>query len=216
MFDPGLLLPLFDWNGTNLGAGLLMMNVQTSVVTSITEPLFGSYLAVTETNLYLTITNLPPASYDVYVYAHGEDAAQNSAVRVVAAWSDHGWLVTTNSENWGSLEWAEGVQYVVFRDVMVPSGQALAITISPDASSVALLNGIQFVVNDLATNRDTDGDGLTDLDELTRGTNPRAVSTLNDGIGDWVKVLQGRNPLKASVTAYQGLAPRLRVHTPLE
>ena len=164
LFDPGLLLPLLGWDGTNIGAGLVMMNVQTSVVTSITEPLFGSYLAVTETNLYLTFTNLPPASYDVYIYAPGEDGNHNSAVGLAAAWTDHGWLTTTNSESWGSLEWAEGVQYVVFRDVMVPSGQALAITISPDASALALLNGIQFVGNDLATNRDTDGDGLTDLD----------------------------------------------------
>lgn len=57
---------------------------------------------------------------------------------------------------------------------------------------------------------------LSDLDELPRGTNPRAVNTLGDGLGDLVKVRQGRNPLKPSVTSHQGLSPRLRVHTPLE
>ena len=45
---------------------------------------------------------------------------------------------------------------------------------------------------------DTDGDGLTDDEELTRGTNPNLADTDNDGISDGLEVLKaslGFNPL---------------------
>ena len=44
--------------------------------------------------------------------------------------------------------------------------------------------------------RDTDGDGLTDLEELAMGTNPVQWDTDGDGMSDFYEVMWGLNPLK--------------------
>ncbi len=44
---------------------------------------------------------------------------------------------------------------------------------------------------------DADGDGLTNLQEFTRGTNPRAADTDGDGLNDSAEVARGTNPLRA-------------------
>ena len=47
----------------------------------------------------------------------------------------------------------------------------------------------------LAGNADTDGDGLTNSDELARGLNPLSADTDGDGFGDGEEVEFGANPL---------------------
>ena len=42
---------------------------------------------------------------------------------------------------------------------------------------------------------DSDGDGLTNLDEYTNGTNPKMFSTAGDGISDGWKMANGMNPV---------------------
>ncbi|MEM7412878.1 MAG: hypothetical protein AAF430_21780 [Myxococcota bacterium] len=46
-------------------------------------------------------------------------------------------------------------------------------------------------------NDDTDGDGLTDADEATYGTNPNLADTDSDGLGDGFEVGRGMNPLSS-------------------
>ncbi len=47
--------------------------------------------------------------------------------------------------------------------------------------------------------RDSDGDGLTDGEENTYGTNPRKYDTDADGLSDFLEVALGTNPLVANV-----------------
>ena len=47
---------------------------------------------------------------------------------------------------------------------------------------------------------DFDGDGLSNFDELQRGTDPLNPDTDGDGVNDGIEVLQGRNPLKGAIT----------------
>jgi hypothetical protein len=49
-------------------------------------------------------------------------------------------------------------------------------------------------------NADTDGDGLKDGDEVARGTNPLLWDTDGDGISDGLEVLTGSDPLDAAST----------------
>ena len=42
---------------------------------------------------------------------------------------------------------------------------------------------------------DTDGDGLSDADEIVLGTNPAATDTDNDGLSDLAEILDGLDPL---------------------
>lgn len=199
LFDPGSLVPLYSADYTNSAAGMLVVNVQTNGSNAVGDAMFDLWLAASGTNLYVTLTNVPYGSYDVYLYGHGDSNDLNSAINVLAAWSNYGTNSTTNSAAWNTNAWSEGAQYVVFRDVMIPSGQNMQITVSTNSSGLAILNGFQLVSQTVPAMQDSDGDGLTDLDELQRGTNPFATDTDGDGVPDNIEVLQGRNPLKGAV-----------------
>lgn len=62
---------------------------------------------------------------------------------------------------------------------------------------------------------DFDGDGLSNADELQRGTDPLNPDTDNDGVNDGTEVAQGRNPLKGAI-ADTAAVVNLTVFTPLE
>lgn len=199
LFDPGSLVPLYSADSTNTTAGMLVFNVATNGANSVGDAMFDSWLAASGTNLYVTLTNLPYGAYDLYVYGHGDSNELNSIVNLQAAWSDYGTTNTTTTGAWNTNVWAEGAQYVVFRDVLVPSGQNVQLTVGTNSAGLAILNGFQLVGKSLSPMQDSDGDGLTDADELQRGTNPFSTDTDGDGVSDYIEVLQGRNPLKGAV-----------------
>jgi hypothetical protein len=120
-------------------------------------------------------------------------------VQLSAGWTDYGTTNTTTTGAWNTNDWVEGAQYVVFRDVLVPSGQNVQLTVGTNSAGLAVLNGFQLVGKTLSPTQDSDGDGLTDADELQRGTNPFSTDTDGDGVPDNIEVLQGRNPLKGAV-----------------
>lgn len=209
------LLSLYNSGGTNSGAGMFVYDVTAHDTNNLGDAMFDSYLSAS-TNLSLNFTNLPFGLYDVYAYAHGNTDALNGLVSLSTAWTNAAQQATTTNSTWNTNVWAEGAHYVVFSNVLVSasSGQNLALTIATNASGLALLNGLQLVGKSIPT-QDTDGDGLTDADELARGTNPYAVDTDGDGLTDNIEVLQGRNPLKGAITDTTKTVLRLRVFTPL-
>ena len=149
----------------------------------------------------------------MYVYGHGAAGSANGLYQLISAWNNYGNLATTNTADWNPTEWTEGAQFVLYRDVALPAGQAILLQVSPNALGLALLNGLQLVGKPLPAG-DADGDGLSDAEELQRGTNPYAVSTTGDGVSDFVKVRQGRNPLAAASLDTAG-ALGFAVFTPL-
>lgn len=214
LFDPGSLVPLYSADGTNTVAGLMMFNVYTNGANATGDTMFDSWLAASGTNLFVTLTNLPYGAYDIYVYGHGDSNELNSVVNLAAAWSDFGTTNTTTSGGWNTNVWTEGAQYVVFRDVLIPMGQNVQITVGTNSAGLAILNGFQLVGKSLDSMQDTDGDGLTDADEIQRGTNPYSADTDGDGVSDYIEVLQGRNPLKGAVADTGGVV-NLQVFTQL-
>ena len=62
---------------------------------------------------------------------------------------------------------------------------------------------------------DFDGDGLSNADELLRGTDPLNPDTDGDGVSDGIEVLQGRNPLRGAMPDTAGTV-NLTVFTTLE
>ena len=59
---------------------------------------------------------------------------------------------------------------------------------------------------------DTDGDGLSDADEATRGTNPNLKDTDADGVTDGREVADGTNPTNAN--SYNNLSKNLVAYYP--
>jgi hypothetical protein len=83
--------------------------------------------------------------YDVYVYAHG--AADGQApfleLEVVGGWD---WVkMTAPGPGWQDGVFVEGVDYVVFRGVLVRGGEVMRLTVKGGAGGVAVLNGMQLV-----------------------------------------------------------------------
>ena len=59
---------------------------------------------------------------------------------------------------------------------------------------------------------DSDGDGLTDAEEATRGTNPNLKDTDSDGVTDGREVADGTNPTNAN--SYNNLSKNLVAYYP--
>jgi hypothetical protein len=100
------------------------------------------------------IKNLATGTYEIYVYAHGDGDAENSAIQVaVGSFESDGDPMTSgvdcvekstvNGAGWESADMVEGMQYVVFR-VEVTSGEWVRIISNRDAGTYAYLNGIQI------------------------------------------------------------------------
>jgi hypothetical protein len=109
------------------------------------DPMFESYLYPGNPNINITLTNLPPAIFDVYVYAHGQPAAENSVIEIYSPLLFQGEKATSIAANWDSLGWVEGNQFVLFTNVGVGASGSLSITIKPGAAGVAVINGIQLL-----------------------------------------------------------------------
>lgn len=212
LFDPGSLVPLYSADGTNTVAGMLAFNVALAGTNNVGDTMFDSWLAASGTNLYVTLTNIPYGSYDIYVYGHGDSNELNSIVQLSAAWGNYGTNSTTNSVDWNTNAWSEGAQYVVFRDVMIPKGQNVQLTVGTNSAGLAILNGFQMVSKDVDAMQDTDGDGLTDRLELAYGSNPFNADTRGDGLNDYDRWRQGRSPTAGSV-ADTGNLVNLQVYT---
>ncbi len=214
--DPGVLVPLTAVAGTNTTVGMVVSNVALAGTNNVGDVMFDSWLAASGTNLYVTFTNLPYGLYDVYVYGHGASNELNSAVALTTAWNAYSWQSTTNSSDWNTTNWIEGAQYVVFRDVMLPAGHDLQVAVDAGVGGLAVINGLQLISKAIPPAQDSDGDGLTDLDELQRGTNPYSVDTDGDGVSDFDEVALGRNPLVAVFTTDTMGIITLDVYTPLQ
>ncbi len=59
----------------------------------------------------------------------------------------------------------------------------------------AMVGAAESAFSTIVTNTDQDGDGLSDVEEATYGTNPLLVDTDTDGLNDWTEVEIGTNPL---------------------
>jgi hypothetical protein len=107
--------------------------------------------------IIVTISNLPPALYDLYLYGHGgpnhqqraptpEDARQNSVFRVTTPDNGtfYGEAATAATEAWLNPVWKEGSQFVVFRKVAATEG-TIEIVVQRGESPHAVISGMQLV-----------------------------------------------------------------------
>ncbi|MGV3774824.1 MAG: immunoglobulin domain-containing protein [Verrucomicrobiales bacterium] len=133
-------------NGTNSQADLLVENAAGAWVSGSSDPMLNSYLYPISRSgkITATFTDLYPGYYDVYVYAHGEPAAENAKIQVFAS-LDYGVKATSSSSDWNAEPWKEGKQFVLYQDVLVTNGGKLIIYSANGAADIAVINGAQLL-----------------------------------------------------------------------
>jgi hypothetical protein len=111
-----------------------------------TDPMYWTYIyPQSGGNITLTINNLPAGDYDLYVYGHGGAANQNSTFTLSVNQVAIGQYSTLNSPDWQqSSTWIPNLQYVKFSNVHVNAGQVASLVVSPNASTYAVINGLQI------------------------------------------------------------------------
>ncbi|HEY6227659.1 MAG TPA: immunoglobulin domain-containing protein, partial [Verrucomicrobiae bacterium] len=130
-------------DGTTTSARAFLGNATGWWFSENRDPMFLSYAAAAS-SLTLSISDIPLGVYDVYVYAHGQAATENSAITMTSGDQSWGPKVTSSSAGWNPPGWTESYQYVVFRGVAVTNGN-LVIFSTRDAGQSAILNGAQIV-----------------------------------------------------------------------
>jgi hypothetical protein len=111
-----------------------------------TDPMYGTYIyPYYSGNITLTISNLPSGDYDLYMYGHGGAANQNSTFTVSTNQVTIGQLTTLNSSDWQqSSNWTSGLQYIAFTNIHLNAGNVASVVVSPNASTYAVINGLQI------------------------------------------------------------------------
>gem|GEM_PF-5949542 len=143
----GVLQDMKWSDGTPSPVGLEVQNAAGAWFTDSPDPMMYSYLyPLSKTgNITMTFTALPPGTYEVYVYAHGQPDIENSQISVSSAGIQLGPLATTVQPGWNTSNWQDGIQYVCFKNVSVVPNQPLIVTSAPGFSGLAVINGIQLL-----------------------------------------------------------------------
>ena len=96
-------------------------------------------------DLALTLRNLSPGRYDVYVFAHGAAPDQNAAIEITSAGKTSSGKATSKdgAMTFLSREHEEGVQYVHYA-INVKKGKPVTITSRRDGSDLAMFNAVQL------------------------------------------------------------------------
>ena len=182
----------------------------------------GFIRAYSANNAVLTLSNIPFAHYDIYVIVGGSYDGQHGIIRLgTNAATDRLFETITTAPQTDLVEIKPGLTNYQRASFVRYTNQTSSVAIL----SVTNLNGwalgihaVQIVDTDLDFDAsgiadwyemkyklepgtvalaaaDSDGDGLSNLQEYQRGTNPRLADTDGDGLSDSVEVTLGTNPL---------------------
>jgi Bacterial Ig domain/Immunoglobulin domain/Immunoglobulin I-set domain len=132
-------------DGSISQAGLTIANAPGAWGNGVPDGMYQGYLyPFNGGNIILDVTNLDVGTYDIYLYGHGLGDDGNSTYTLDVNGAAYGSL-TTAQGGWNSTVWQEGVQYVVFRGVVVTNAAAdVKVVVSPQASSFAVIAGMQI------------------------------------------------------------------------
>ncbi len=136
-------------DGTQTAVSVAVANAPGVWGNSTGDAMYDSYIfAINRSNIVVTIANLDPGRYNLFLYGHADpDAAgeQNSIFTVRSAGTNFGPMTVVSSAGWKTTApMMEGSQFVVFRDLLVKPGEPLVIEVAPGPNGVAVLNGLQI------------------------------------------------------------------------
>ena len=125
---------------TVTGAGLTVANAPGAWGNNSADAMYNSYIYPFDGgNITVTVTNLPSGQYDFYVY--GLESSYSLAV----GGSDYGTKSVPNGPISNPVVWQENLQFVVFRNVAIPSsGVPAVLTVRPGPGGYATISGMQI------------------------------------------------------------------------
>lgn len=147
---PGGQVNALKWtDGTSTAASLIVTNAAGAWLTTSDDPMLKSYLYPLSRsgNITSTLHGLPPQSYDISVYAHGQPDSESARVALKVNGVSIETLSTSSQPGWDGAAWVNGNQFVLFRGVEVADGTTVEIISQPGASDIAVINGIQLAAN---------------------------------------------------------------------
>ena len=201
----------------------------------------GFVRAYDATPLSLTISNIPFTNYDLYVHVGGSYDGQHGRIRLGAnPATDRFFETITTAPQTNFIELVPGltnfqrgnfVRYTNLTastatlDVTNHNGWSLGIhavqivdrNLDSDASAIPDWYEMKYALEPgsaaLAA-ADSDGDGLSNLQESQRGTDPHKADTDGDGLNDSQEVALGSQPLNADSDG-DGLSDSAEVNAPI-
>jgi len=184
----------------------------------------GFIRAYQPTPITLAFSNIPFAHYDLYVHVGGSYDGQHGSLRLgTDPASDRFFETVTTAPQTNFIEIKAGLTNYqrgnLVRYTNQTSGTATLTLTNLDGWSVGI-HAVQIVDLDLDSDAsgipdwyemkyalepgsatlaatDSDGDGLTNLQEYQNGTDPHKADTDGDGLSDGQEVALGTNPLNA-------------------
>jgi hypothetical protein len=127
-------------DGTPSPAGVVVLSGPGYWNNGSSDPMYAGYIyPLNSGNLTVNVTNLPAASYDLYLYGY------EASYQVTVGGADFGTKATTNSPILNPIVWQEYGQYVVIPNVAVAAGQTVTLTVRKGPGGYAVLSGMQIV-----------------------------------------------------------------------
>lgn len=118
--------------------GLLATNLPFIGTNVSADKMYSNYLAAASGQpATLTLTNLPAGTWSVYLYA------SDGSYQLSIGTNSYG-AQTCFDQPLSTVFWQQGIQYVVFTNVVVSNSLPLTVTITPGSNGVAMVSGLQI------------------------------------------------------------------------
>jgi hypothetical protein len=130
-------------NSTTSGVSVTAVNAPGDWGDSAPDPMMSTYMySSAGQTIVITLTNMPTATYDFYLYGHGP-TTDNCTFQLTSGavnWGQQSTAVT----GWDTLPtWTQGDEYALFAGIPIISGQAVAITVLLNSLDYSLICGLQ-------------------------------------------------------------------------
>jgi hypothetical protein len=121
------------------GVSLTVNNAPGAWNNGSSDAMYGGYIYPFSGNATFTLANLPAGNYNFYLYSQDGNYDLTVGGSYIGNRTTHDSLSSTNSPPWQS-----GVQYGLFSNVSVSSGQSVVVTVKPGYYGYAILAGMQI------------------------------------------------------------------------
>jgi len=140
-----LLSNLVTANGIVSPVGMLVTGLSVTGMNGSSDAMYHDYLSTNATVATVTITNLPAGTWNIFLYSDDGNFGltvtdtNNNTIANYGPQTSH-----DISPSLTPLAWQQGVQYVLFTNVIVGSGQTLSVSINPGTNGAGVISGMQI------------------------------------------------------------------------